>query len=144
MKKILLTVAATAVLAAALPAAAQSYDRYDRDNYRPAPVEANYGGYNNGYGGRYDASRQLDQRRDEIQRRIDIGIRRGDLSATEGRDMKVKLNQIAYQQRVYIANDRYLSRNEADAIGRRLARLDDLLTRNLRDNDRGPGGYYYR
>ena len=145
MKKILLTVAATAVLAAALPAAAQSYDRYDRGGgYRPVPVEASYGGYDNRYGGRYDAGRQLDQRRDDIQRRIDIGARRGDLTAYEARDLKVRLNEIARQQRIYLSNDRYLSRNEAEAIGRRLARLDDMVTQNLRDSERDGGGYYYR
>jgi hypothetical protein len=72
MKKILLSVAAVASLAVALPAMAQPY----------------------GGGGRHEANYNINQRQAEIARRIDRGQRDGSLSLREARRMRVELSRI--------------------------------------------------
>ena len=68
MKKALIPVLAIAAASVAVPAAAQNYDRYDRHD-RGDRYEQNRGGW-----------QSISQRKFQLDRRIDVGLRNGSLS----------------------------------------------------------------
>jgi hypothetical protein len=131
MKKILLTLAAGAAVLAAMPAAAQS-------------------GYGGGYPGPrprppvtsppiIDASRAIDARRMEINRRIDMGAQRGALTRREVRDLRYRMGEIAMLERQYLRSNNFMSVQEARVLDRKLDFVEQMLRNSLRDGDRRGG-----
>ena len=102
MKKILLSVAAVASLAAAVPAMAQPYGP-----------------------GRPEAAYNINQRQAQIARRIDRGQRDGSLSLREARRLRAELARIESLEHSY--RHRGLSRWERADLDRRL----DVLSRQV-------------
>ena len=84
MKKALIPVLAIAAASVAVPAAAQNYDRYDRhDRY-----EQNRGGW-----------QSISNRKHQLDRRIERGMRNGALSRREGRRLENALHQLVRLER---------------------------------------------
>lgn len=140
MKKILMTLAAGAAVLAAMPAAAAPYN-----NGGPGP------GPGPGYGGPrprppvtappfVDASRQIDARRMEIERRIEQGAQRGLLTRREVRDLRYKMGEIAQLERQYLRSNNFMSVQEARVLNRKLDFVEQMLRQNLRDGERRRGG----
>jgi hypothetical protein len=134
MKKILLTLAAGAAVLAAMPAAAApgyGYGPGPGPGPRPMPpVSAPPF---------VDASRQIDARRMEINRRIDFGAQRGNLTRREVRDLRYRMGEIAQLERQYLRSNNFMSVQEASVLNRKLDRVDQLLRYSLRDDDRRGG-----
>ena len=122
MKKALIPVLAIAAASVAVPAAAQNYDRYDRhDRY-----EQNRGGW-----------QSISNRKHQLDRRIDVGMRNGSLSRREGRRLENALHQLVRLERNYMRGG--LTRWERNDLDRRYDRLavDVRMERRDRDNRRG-------
>lgn len=127
MKKILLTVVATAAVAAALPAAAQSYARPD---YRAGP----------GYEQRYDQrsnralaaeTQRLINKRSQIHTRIEQLRRAGRLTNTEAYQLRVEHTAIGRQHSRLAARGGF-TWNDLRVIDQRLDRLTDRMQRLAR------------
>jgi hypothetical protein len=118
MKRLLTAAATLAVLATALPAAAQPWDRGGRSG--PDGVE-------------------------RIERRIDRGVRNGSLTLREARSLERQVDDLRRLERRFL-RDGYLDRSEARELDRRTARLEARLSYERRDADRsrdyGYGGRY--
>ena len=122
MKKALIPVLAIAAASVAVPAAAQNYDRYDRhDRY-----EQNRGGW-----------QSISNRKYQLDRRIDVGLRNGSLSRREGRRLENELNRLVRLERSYLRGG--LTRWERNDLDRRYDRLavQVRIERRDRDNRRG-------
>ena len=122
MKKALIPVLAIAAASVAVPAAAQNYDRYDRhDRY-----EQNRGGW-----------QSISNRKHQLDRRIDVGMRNGSLSRREGRRLENALHQLVRLERNYMRGG--LTRWERNDLDRRYDRLavEVRMERRDRDNRRG-------
>lgn len=122
MKKIVLALTAASALAAAVPAAAQSYGGYDRN------------------GGRDWAN--INQRQAQLDRRIDMGVRSGQLNRSEAIRLRAEFRDIARLEHRYRANG--LSRWERADLDRRFDVLSAKVRWERRDNDRYGYGYGYR
>lgn len=130
MKKFLLTLAAGAAVLAAMPAAAAPGYGYGPGPGARPPVSAPP---------IIDASRQIDARRMEINRRIDFGAQRGNLTRREVRDLRYKMGEIAQLERQYLRSNNFMSVQEASVLNRKLDRVDQLLRYSMRDDDRRGG-----
>ena len=122
MKKALIPVLAIAAASVAVPAAAPNYDRYDRhDRY-----EQNRGGW-----------QSISNRKHQLDRRIDVGMRNGSLSRREGRRLENALHQLVRLERNYMRGG--LTRWERNDLDRRYDRLavEVRMERRDRDNRRG-------
>ena len=122
MKKALIPVLAIAAASVAVPAAAQNYDRYDRhDRY-----EQNRGGW-----------QSISNRKHQLDRRIERGMRNGALSRREGRRLENALHQLVRLERNYMRGG--LTRWERNDLDRRYDRLavEVRMERRDRDNRRG-------
>jgi Spy/CpxP family protein refolding chaperone len=108
MKKLLIPALAVAVASAALPAAAQSYDRHGPS--RGHGYEQNYGGWNS-----------ISQRKHNLDRRIDQGIRNHQLSRREASRLQDELNSLVRLERSYMRGG--LTRWERVDLDRRYDRL---------------------
>ncbi|MFE9084178.1 hypothetical protein ACQKKG_07435 [Brevundimonas sp. NPDC003935] len=108
MKKLLIPALAVAVASAALPAAAQSYDRHGPS--RGHGYEQNYGGWNS-----------ISQRKHNLDRRIDQGIRNHQLSRREASRLQDELNSLVRLERSYMRGG--LTRWEREDLNRRYDRL---------------------
>lgn len=130
MKKILLTLAAGAAVLAAMPAAAApGWDR--GPGPRPMPPVSSPP--------IVDASRQIDARRMEINRRIEMGAQRGALTRQEVRMLRYRMGEIAQLERQYMRSNNFMSVQEASVLNRKLDYVEQLLRNNLRDGERrGP------
>ena len=121
MKRILIPALALAAASVAVPAAAQSYDRHDR-------------------GDRYEQTQRgwqsVEQRKYNLDRRIDQGIRNRTLSMREATRLKAELNSLVRLERSYQRGG--LSRWERTDLDRRYDRLSNQVRaeRNDRDNRR--------
>ena len=115
MKKLLLSFAAVASLAAAVPASAQPYN-HDR------------------FGGRYE---NINQRERDLAIRIQRGQRDGSLSWREARRLRTELTNIERLERRYRVNG--LQAWERNDLNRRLDRLSLQVRGERRDYDRSPG-----
>lgn len=129
MKKIvtLSLIAASALSMAAGAAQAQSYGPnrgYDR-------------GYNNG--GQWTS---INQRQAMLDRRIDQGIRTGDLDRREAMRLRTEFRQIARMENRYRQNG--LSNWERADLDRRFDRLSAQIRWERRDNQYGQGYGYGR
>ena len=126
MSKILLSmVAASALVGAALPAAAQDFGRDHRpnDRYEDRGDRYDRGG---GYGG-------IDARQSAIDFRIERGIRTGQLTRREAWELKDQSREIARVEYRYRANG--LNGWERADLDRRLDRLDYRVSMELSDRD---------
>ncbi|MFK4058411.1 hypothetical protein [Brevundimonas sp. NPDC046655] len=108
MKKLLIPALAVAVASAALPAAAQNYDRHGPS--RGHGYEQNYGGWNS-----------ISQRKHNLDRRIDQGIRNHQLSRREASRLQDELNSLVRLERSYMRGG--LTRWEREDLDRRYDRL---------------------
>lgn len=122
MRKVLLSVAAVAsALAVASPAAAQYY---------PAPQGPVHGYGNNNYG----HVRNLQVRIDNLQRQINQLDRRNILRDREAERLRDQSREIERQLRYSARNG--LSPYEANAVERRIARLEQRIYRDANDGNR--------
>lgn len=121
MKKALIPVLAIAAASVAVPAAAQNYDRYDR-NDRGDRYEQNRGGW-----------QSISQRKFQLDRRIDVGLRNGSLSRREASRLQVQLNSLIRLERSYMRGG--LTRWERDDLDRRYDRLAVQVRAERRDRD---------
>jgi hypothetical protein len=118
MKKALIPVLAIAAASVAVPAMAQNYDRHDRgDRY-----EQNYGGW-----------QSISQRKFQLDRRIDVGLRNGALSRREARGLQTQLNSLIRLERNYMRGG--LTRWERNDLDRRYDRLAVQVRMERRDRD---------
>ena len=118
MKKALIPMLAIAAASVAVPAAAQQYDRYDRgDRY-----EQNRGGW-----------QSISNRKYQLDRRIDVGLRNGSLSRREGRRLENELNRLVRLERSYLRGG--LTRWERNDLDRRYDRLAAEVRIERRDRD---------
>lgn len=108
MKKLLIPALAVAVASAALPAAAQSYDRHGPS--RGHGYEQDYRGWNS-----------ISQRKYNLDRRIDQGIRNHQLSRREASRLQDELNSLVRLERSYMRGG--LTRWERQDLDRRYDRL---------------------
>ena len=113
MKKLLIPALAVAVASAALPAAAQSYDRHGPS--RGHGYEQNY---NNGWN-------SITQRKHNLDRRIDRGVQTRQLSYREAARLKDELNSLVRLERDYMRGG--LTRWERNDLDRRYDRLSDKV-----------------
>ena len=121
MKKALIPVLAIAAASVAVPAAAQNYDRYDRHD-RGDRYEQNRGGW-----------QSISQRKYQLDRRIDVGIRNGALSRREARGLQNQLNRLVRLERNYMRGG--LTRWERNDLDRRYDRLAVQVRIERRDRD---------
>ena len=118
MKKALIPVLAIAAASVAVPASAQNYDRHDRhDRY-----EQNRGGW-----------QSISNRKYQLDRRIDVGLRNGSLSRREGRRLENELNRLVRLERSYLRGG--LTRWERNDLDRRYDRLAAEVRNERRDRD---------
>jgi hypothetical protein len=109
MKKLLIPALAVAVASAALPAAAQSYGSRPTPSHAPS-YEQNHGGWNS-----------ISQRKHNLDRRIDQGIRNHQLSRREASRLQDELNSLVRLERSYMRGG--LTRWEREDLDRRYDRL---------------------
>lgn len=124
MKKALIPLLAIAAASVAVPAAAQNYDRQDRyDRHdRGDRYEQNYGNW-----------QSISQRKYQLDRRIDNGLRNGSLSRREATRLKSELNSLVRLERSYVRGG--LTRWERSDLDRRYDRLAVQVRMERRDND---------
>lgn len=141
MKKALIPVLAIAAASVAVPAAAQNYDRYDRyerndrdrhDRYDRRDRDERYD-----RGDRYQNHgrwQSIAQRKYQLDRRIDVGVRNGSLSRREASRLQAELNSLVRLERNYMRGG--LTRWERDDLDRRYDRLAFQIRIERRDRDR--------
>jgi hypothetical protein len=140
MKTIFAAVAAVAVIGAALPAAAQGFDRgYDRgfDRGFDRSYDRGFDGDLN-RGGRFE---QNDSRR--IEMRIERGVRDGSLTRWEARGLRRQLDDVRRMERAF-AWDGFVDRREARELDDRYQRLTFRLRAERHDGDSRYGQGYRR
>ena len=115
MIPVLAATTAAVALGAALPAAAQSY--------RHAPV----------YESRHDGWRSIHQRKYNLDRRIDQGVRTRQLSVREASRLKNELNSLVRLERAYQRDG--LSRRERMELDRRYDALSAKVRNERRDHN---------
>jgi len=123
MKTVFAAIAAVGALTAvAAPAAAQPYgvQSYGHDRYDPAR-----GGYN------------LNQRQEQLNRRIEIGLRTGDLSRQEAGRLREDARDIARIEARYRVNG--LTGWERADLDRRFDRLEARIRYERHDREYGYG-----
>ena len=121
MKKALIPMLAIAAASVAVPAAAQHYDRYDRHD-RGDRYEQNRGAW-----------QSISNRKYQLDRRIDVGLRNGSLSRREGRRLENELNRLIRLERSYLRGG--LTRWERNDLDRRYDRLAAEVRIERRDRD---------
>lgn len=136
IKKLLIPALALAATSVALPAAAQSFSISIGTTRAPA--------YAPGYGydryDRYDRNWvSINQRQRQLDRRIDQGVRNGQLTRREARGLRYEFNQLARLEAHYRRNG--LSRWERQDLDRRFDILEARIRYERRDRDdrRGRG-----
>ena len=128
MKKALIPVLAIAAASVAVPAAAQNYDRYDRyerndrDRYDRDDRYENHGRW-----------QSIAQRKYQLDRRIDVGLRNGSLSRREAGRLSAELNALVRLERSYMRGG--LTRWERSDLDRRYDRLAVQIRIERRDRD---------
>ena len=115
--------ALVAASALTLSAAGASAAPYDSRPYAPAATPSRWIGIN--------------QRQAELDRRIDMGQRHGDLTRSEARRLRMEFNQIAQLESRYRANG--LSAWERSDLDRCFDRLSMRIRGERHDNQYGYG-----
>lgn len=125
MKKFIVPALALAAASVAVPAMAQDYrrdhdrgDRYERE-YRS---DRNHGGW-----------QSITQRKYQLDRRIEVGLRNGQLSRREGFRLKSELNGLVRLEAGYLRGG--LTRWERTDLDRRYDRLAMQVRIERRDRD---------
>ena len=140
MKKALIPVLAIAAASVAVPAAAQNYDRYDR--YERNDRDGRYDRDRYDRGDRYDRDdryenrghwQSISQRKHQLDRRIEAGLRNGSLSRREASRLQVQLNSLIRLERSYMRGG--LTRWERNDLDRRYDRLAVQVRMERRDRD---------
>ncbi|HYC75269.1 hypothetical protein [Brevundimonas sp.] len=140
MKKALIPVLAIAAASVAVPAAAQNYDRYDR--YERNDRDGRYDRDRYDRGDRYDRDdryenrghwQSISQRKYQLDRRIEAGLRNGSLSRREASRLQVQLNSLIRLERSYMRGG--LTRWERNDLDRRYDRLAVQVRMERRDRD---------
>ena len=126
MKKVLLSLAAVAAVAVAVPATAQPYG-------------AAYGYYKNQNNHR-PAAASINQREATIARKIDAAYRRGQLSRAEATRLMAELRSSERIEQAYRRNG--VNWRERDALNLRITRLQQRL-QHVRDDGYVQYGYGY-
>ena len=130
MKTIVIALAALTALGAAAPAAAQ-YGQYDRG----------YDRYDRGYNHRYDRDHRrfmsINERQARLERRIEQGIRNGQLTRYEAARLRREFRRIAYLENRYRSNG--LSGWERADLDRRFDALQAQIRYERRDDERRYG-----
>ncbi|MFW2342065.1 hypothetical protein [Brevundimonas sp.] len=135
MKKLLIPALALAATSVALPAAAQSFSLSIGTTRAPA--------YAPGYAPGYDRYERdwvsINQRQRQLDRRIDQGVRNGQLTRREAQSLRREFNQLARLEANYRRNG--LSRWERQDLDRRFDVLEARIRYERRDRDdrRGRG-----
>ncbi len=136
MKKALIPVLAIAAASVAVPAAAQSYDRHDRYDRYERNDRDRYDRDRHDRGDRYETYgrwQSIAQRKYQLDRRIDVGIRNGQLSRREASRLQVQLNSLVRLERNYMRGG--LTRWERNDLDRRYDRLAVQVRIERRDRD---------
>lgn len=116
-KMLMIPVLAAATATVALPAAAQSY------RHGPAPAyQQHHGGW-----------QAISQRKYNLDRRIDQGIRTGQLSRREATRLTNELNSLVRLERSYMRDG--LNRRERQELDRRYDALSAKIRYERRDHD---------
>lgn len=115
MKKLIASVLAVSAIAVAAPAMAQGYG---------------YGGWQN-----------INQRQANLDRRIDQGVRRGDLTRGEAIRLRSEFRQIAYLENRYRRTGNGLSQWERQDLDRRFDRLSRQVRYERNDRQDYRRGY---
>ena len=130
MKKALIPVLAIAAASVAVPASAQNYDRYDRhDRYDRYDRHDRHDRYEQNRG-RWQS---ISQRKYQMDRRIDVGLRNGSLSRREAIRLQSQLNGLVRLERNYMRGG--LTRWERSDLDRRYDRLAVQIRMERRDRD---------
>lgn len=138
MKKFLIPALALAAASVAVPAMAQNHGPQDRGG-RGGYEQDRGGRYDNDRGGRYDNDRggrnwqNISQRKYQLDRRIDVGERNGQLSRREATRLRAELNGLVRLERSYLRGG--LSWRERAELDRRYDRLSMQVRAERRDND---------
>lgn len=125
MKKVLIPVITLVAASVAVPAMAQSRG-HDRGHDNGPRYEQNYGGW-----------QSISQRKYQLDRRIDNGLRNRQLSWREARSLKSELDQLVALERRYMRNG--LNRWERQDLDRRYDRLERQIRFERRDDNNRPG-----
>ncbi|AYG94192.1 hypothetical protein D8I30_02570 [Brevundimonas naejangsanensis] len=120
MKKLLIPALAVAVVSAALPAAAQSYDRHGPSR-------------GHGYEQDYRGWQSITQRKYNLDRRIDRGVETRRLSRREAARLRDELNSLVRLERDYMRGG--LTRWERQDLDRRYDRLSAKVRYESNDHN---------
>jgi hypothetical protein len=123
-----------AVTAVAAPAAAQSYGQ-DRDQGRYEQVRPDQNRYDRDWNGhdRRDDRISINERQQNLERRIERGIRTGDISRREAFRLRGESRQVAQIEARYRVNG--LSQWERSDLNRRMDRLEAQIRAERHDHD---------
>ena len=125
MKTLIASLAAiAAVTAVAAPAAAQPYGQTRHDQGRHEQGR-DWNGGNDRF--------SINERQQNLERRIDRGIRNGDISRREASRLRGESRQIAQLEARYRVNG--LSQRERSDLSRRMDRLDSQIRTERNDHD---------
>lgn len=130
MKKFLIPAIALAAASVAVPAMAQNYGSQERGRY-----EQDYRGDR---GDRYERDNRggwqsISQRKYQLDRRIDVGLRNGQLSRREALRLKTELNALVRLEYSYMRGG--LSGRERAELDRRYDRLSAQVRAERHDRD---------
>lgn len=143
-KTVLIPALALAASALAAPAMAQSYGTVTIGVGQPYGYQQPYygdrdyrgGRYDDRYGGRYDDHRgwqPVSVRFRNLDRRIDVGVRNGQLSRREAVRLRAEFNQLVRLEASYSRNG--LNAWERADLDRRFDRLSAQIRYERRDRD---------
>lgn len=122
-KKALIPALVLAAASVAVPAAAQSYGQHDRGHDRGGPrYEQNHRGWET-----------ISQRKYNLDRRIDVGQRNGQLSRREASRLRAELNSLVRLEYNYQRGG--LSARERQDLDRRYDQLSRQVREERRDRD---------
>jgi opacity protein-like surface antigen len=141
MKRIIASVLAVSAIAAAAPAFAQPRPYGDRDR---DGVPNAYDGRNDNRGGYrgYGQWQGVGGRINAIERRIDVGIRNGQITRNEAYRLRSELRNVSYLETRYRRSSG-LSNWERRDLDQRLDRLAQRVRMERRDMDRYGFGRRY-
>lgn len=130
MKKALIPLLAIAAASVAVPAMAQNHDRNDRYERQDRDDRHDRGD-------RYEQNRggwqSISNRKFQLDRRIDVGLRNGSLSRREANRLKIELDSLVRLERSYLRGG--LTRWERSDLDRRYDRLAVQVRMERRDRD---------
>ncbi len=134
IKKLLIPALALAATSVALPAAAQSFSVSIGTTRAPAYAPAYAPGYGYDRNDRYERNWvPINQRFRQLDRRIDQGVRNGQLTRREAQSLRHEFNQLVRLETNYRRNG--LNRWERQDLDRRFDALEARIRYERRDRD---------